>query len=99
MPVAPAFLNVSRSAKGQRWQARLQDQRAADAMAQRHELPEVLCRVLAGRDVGIEEAEAFLNPTLRNLMPQPSAFRDMEKGAERLAAAIRTGDRIGIKKV
>lgn len=95
MNVAP-FLNVARSAKGQRWQARLPDQRVAEAMAQRHDLPELLCRVLAGRGVGIEEAEAFLNPTLRMLMPQPSAFRDMEKGAERLAAAIRTGEKIGI---
>jgi single-stranded-DNA-specific exonuclease len=65
-------------------------------MAQRHELPDLLCRVLAGRGVGIDDAEAFLNPTLRMLMPQPSAFRDMEKGAERLAAAIRTGEKIGI---
>jgi single-stranded-DNA-specific exonuclease len=95
MTPAP-FLNVTRSAKGQRWQARLTDQRAAEAMAQRHDLPELLCRVLAGRGVGIDEAEAFLNPTLRTLMPQPTAFRDMEKGAERLAHAIRLGEKIGI---
>ncbi|MBL8791621.1 MAG: single-stranded-DNA-specific exonuclease RecJ [Rhizobiales bacterium] len=92
----PAFLNVSRSAKGLRWQSRLADQRIAEAMAQRHELPEILCRVLAGRNVPLEEAEGFLNPTLRTLMPQPTAFRDMEKGAERLAAAIRSGEKIGI---
>lgn len=91
-----AFLNVNRSAKGQRWVARLQDTRTAEAMAQQHELPEILCRVLAGRGVGIDEAEAFLNPTLRTLMPQPSAFRDMEKGAARLAQAIRSGEKIGI---
>jgi single-stranded-DNA-specific exonuclease len=89
-------LNVTRSAKGLRWQARLADQRIAEAMAQRHELPDILCRVLAGRSVALDEAEAFLNPTLRTLMPQPSAFRDMEKGAERLAAAIRSGEKIGI---
>ncbi|MBK8771590.1 MAG: single-stranded-DNA-specific exonuclease RecJ [Rhizobiales bacterium] len=93
---APAFLNVTRSAKGQRWQARLQDVRVAEAIAQRHDLPELLCRVLAGRGVGIDDAEAFLNPTLRSLMPQPATFRDMEKGAERLAAGIRNGEKIGI---
>ncbi|MFT3672122.1 single-stranded-DNA-specific exonuclease RecJ [Aestuariivirga sp.] len=92
----PAFLNVSKSAKGLRWQARLADQRVAEAMAQRHELPEILCRVLAGRNVPLEDAEGFLNPTLRTLMPQPGVFRDMEKGAERLAAAIRAGEKIGI---
>lgn len=95
MTPAP-FLNVSRSAKGQRWQARLADQRAAEAMGQQHDLPELLCRVLAGRGVAIDDADAFLNPTLRTLMPLPSAFRDMEKGAERLATAITTGEKIGI---
>ncbi|MFO1034866.1 MAG: single-stranded-DNA-specific exonuclease RecJ [Hyphomicrobiales bacterium] len=65
-------------------------------MAQRHDLPDILCRVLAGRGVGLDEAEAFLNPTLRTLMPPPAALRDMEKGAARLAAAIRGGERIGI---
>lgn len=59
-------------------------------------MPEILGRVLAGRGVGIEEAEAFLNPTLRGLMPQPAALRDMEKGAERLADAIMGVEKIGI---
>ena len=91
-----AFLNVVRSAKGQRWSARLHDTRIAGAMAQLHDLPEILCRVMANRGVGAEEAEAFLNPTLRALMPQPSTFRDMEKGAVRLALAVRSGEKIGI---
>ena len=95
MTAAP-FLNVTRSDKGQRWQARLPDQRLAEAMAQQHDLPDILCRVLAGRGVASEDAEVFLNPTLRTLMPQPSAMRDMEKGAQRLAAAIATGEKIGI---
>ena len=44
--------------------------------------------MLAARGVGVDEAEAFLNPTIRTLMPQPSALQDMEKGAARLAEAI-----------
>ena len=91
-----SFLNVERSATGRRWQPRLEDGRIAEAISQRHDLPEIIGRVLAGRGVGIEEAEAFLNPTLRGLMPQPSALRDMEKGAERLALAITTGEKIGV---
>jgi single-stranded-DNA-specific exonuclease len=52
--------------------------------------------VLAARGVGVEEAEAFLNPTIRTLMPQPSALQDMEKGAARLAEAIMAGEKIGV---
>ena len=91
-----AFLNVERSATGRRWLPRLEDSRAAEAISQRHDLPDILGRVLAGRGVGIDEAEAFLNPTLRGLMPQPSVLRDMEKGAARLAGAVTSGERIGV---
>ena len=91
-----AFLNVERSAQGRRWKARLEDARTAEAISQRHELPEILGRVLAARGVGVDEAEAFLNPTIRTLMPQPSALRDMEKGAARLAEAIVAGEKIGV---
>ena len=90
------FLNVARSATGRRWKPRLEDSRLAEAIAERHELPEILGRVLAARGVGLDEAEAFLNPTLRALMPQPSALRDMERGAERLADAIVGHEKIGV---
>ena len=90
------FLNVERSVSGRRWVSRLADERLAEAISQRHELPEILGRVMAARGVALDDAEAFLNPTLRNLMPQPSALRDMEKGAQRIADAIFTKSKIGI---
>ena len=92
----PAFLDVEKSVKGQRWVARLDDQRLAQTIAEKNELPEILGRVMAARGVTSDEAEAFLNPTLRSLMPQPSAFMDMEKGAARLAEAITKKEAIGI---
>jgi single-stranded-DNA-specific exonuclease len=94
--VSRAFLNVERSASGRRWVPRLEDSRIAEAIAQKHELPDIVARVLAGRGVGSEEAEQFLNPTLRGLMPQPTALRDMEKGAERFADAVQRGETIGV---
>jgi single-stranded-DNA-specific exonuclease len=90
------FLDVNRSVSGRRWIARLDDERLAEAISQRHELPEILGRVMAARGVALDDAEAFLNPTLRNLMPQPSALRDMEKGAQRIADAIIAKTKIGI---
>ena len=90
------FLEVDRSVSGRRWVPRLTDSRLAEAISQRHELPEILGRVMAARGVGLDEAEAFLNPTLRNLMPQPSVLKDMEKGAACVADAIMAGSRIGI---
>jgi single-stranded-DNA-specific exonuclease len=90
------FLDVERSIGGRRWMPRLQDERLAQAIAERHELPEILGRVMAARGVGLDEAEAFLNPTIRSLMPLPAALKDMEKGATRLVEAIIAQTRIGI---
>ncbi|TVR96830.1 MAG: single-stranded-DNA-specific exonuclease RecJ [Rhodospirillales bacterium] len=82
------LLGVVRSASGRRWLARGIDERVALAIAQRLEVPEVVGRILAGRGVDLGEAEAFLNPTLRQALPDPSRLVDMDKGAERLARAI-----------
>jgi single-stranded-DNA-specific exonuclease len=90
------LLGVARSASGRAWRSRLLSNRDALAIAERHELPEILGRVLAGRRVKLEDVEGFLNPTLRTTMPQPSALRDMEPGAERLAQAIMRGEKIAI---
>lgn len=90
------FLNVARSLSGRSWRPRLADDRLALAIAQKHALPEVLGRVLAGRGIAIEDAERHLRPTLRELMPATSRLNDLEPGAERLAHAVRTGEHIGV---
>ena len=67
------LLGVETSLRGRRWEMRGGDERLALALSQRLGLPEILGRVLAGRGVGLEEAEGFLNPTLRDLLPDPSS--------------------------
>jgi single-stranded-DNA-specific exonuclease len=90
------FLGVERSLGGRRWVARPVDSRLALALAQRLELPELVGRLLAARGVGLDEAEAYLAPTLRAQLPDPSSFLDMDRAAARLAAAIRGGEAIAI---
>lgn len=92
----PAFLGVESSITGRRWKARNSDERLALALAQAHGLPELVGRLLAGRGVGVEEAERFLTPTLRAFMPDPSVLRDMDVAAERLARAIRDGEKVAV---
>lgn len=97
-PVPRAFLSVESSVSGQRWVSRLDQagQNRALAIAQLHGMPELLARVLAGRGVGVDEAPAFLDPTIRSLMPDPASLTDCEAAAARLARAIAAGERIAI---
>jgi len=64
------------------------------AMAQRLNMPEIVGRVMAARGVGLEDARNFLYPTLRDLLPDPSRFKDMEAACERLSQAVMMGDTI-----
>jgi len=48
------------------------------------------------RGVAIETVGSFLNPSLRDLLPDPAVLQDMEKAATRLADAVRSGQTIGI---
>jgi single-stranded-DNA-specific exonuclease len=92
------YLGVSRSAAGRAWRARLDPAREAVAasIAQRLGAPDLLARVLAGRDVGPDAAEAFLAPSLRADMPDPSRLADMDRAAARLADAVGRGEAVAI---
>lgn len=91
-----AFLNVERSFDGKRWRPRLNDDRAALAISQQLDLPDALGRILAARGVDVSGAEAFLDPKLRDLLPDPSHLLDMDKAVDRIVAAINAGEKIGV---
>lgn len=97
-PVQRAFLGVEKSTLGNRWISRLDQagQNRALAMSQIHGLPDLISRVLAGRGVSVEDAQAFLDPTIRSLMPDPYTLTDCEKAARRLAHAIGNGETVAI---
>ncbi len=93
-----SFLGVSRSALGRAWRDRLdaRGQARALAIAQRHGLPELLARVLAGRGIEADDALAYLDPTVRQLLPDPHTLTDMEAAATRLARAVEKGETVAI---
>ena len=95
---APALLGVERSARFYRWVERLDPGRAlaATAISQAHGLPELLGRVLAARGAETHTVSRHLDPSLRTLLPDPARLRDMEKAAERFAAAIRAKEPIAV---
>lgn len=66
------------------------------AIAQRHGLPEILGRVLAGRGLEPADVPRFLEPRLKDALPDPSHLADLDRVAARLADAVCEGERIGI---
>lgn len=92
-----AFLGVSSSLTGRRWVGPDAGAvRLAEAMEQVTGLPDALCRILVARGVPPEEAERYLAPALRDLLPDPMGLRDMEPAAERLIRAVERGERVAV---
>ncbi len=85
-----AFLGVERSLTGRRWVERLDAEgaRQAAAIAQRHQLSDIVARVLAGRGVAPDDVPSFLDPALKRLLPDPSVLTDLDKAAARIADAV-----------
>jgi single-stranded-DNA-specific exonuclease len=92
------FLGVAQSACGRSWRDRLDARGAAQALAmtQRHGVPELLARVLAGRGVAVDAVASFLDPTVRSLMPDPHVLTGMHGAAERIADAAQRGEQVAI---
>ncbi|MBV9287480.1 MAG: single-stranded-DNA-specific exonuclease RecJ [Hyphomicrobiales bacterium] len=92
------FLGVEASALGRPWRPRLDraGELRALALAQVGGQDELIARVLAGRGVAPEAAERHLDPTLRDLMPDPLVLSDMEAATERLKRAVERRERVAI---
>ncbi len=92
------FLGVEHSATGRTWRDRLGDRGStlAAAIAQRHGVPDLLARIIAGRGIALDEVEAFLDPSIRRLMPDPFDLTDMVAAAERIADAMARGEQVAI---
>jgi single-stranded-DNA-specific exonuclease len=92
------FLGVENSATGRAWRDRLDERGAARALAiaQRHEIPELLARILAGRNIEADAVDAFLDPTIKGSMPDPNVLTAMPEAATRIADAMTRGESIAI---
>ena len=93
---ASHFLGVSNSLSGKAWRQRPTDDQLAAEHSRRLKAPDVVGRMLAARGVKVDEAELFLNPTLKDLFPDPSSFADMDKAAEVILDSIIAGKKVAV---
>ena len=92
-----SFLGVDVSLTGRKWVGPgVEIERASEVLLQQTAMPQALCQVLARRDVSAADAEQFLAPSLRDLLPDPRSLRDMEKAATRFLAAVKARQRIAV---
>ncbi len=86
-------LNITRSILGQPWRWRMLE---ADASDPGFAPDDLVTQLLLARGCPREALDAHKAPSIRGFMPDPSIFRDMDCAAERLADAVRTGEKVTI---
>jgi len=92
-----AFLGVESSATGRRWVGpSAEADRLAEGLAQEAGLPLPLARILVARGVTAAEAAGFLEPQLRELLPDPRSLKDMGAAAARFLKAVEGRERIAV---
>ena len=97
MPVAPqeVFLGVTQSIRGRKWDARC-DQEALQDYQTETGLSRLEAALLCGRDIPAPQAQVFLDPTLRETLPDPSTLQDMDNAAARILDGMAAGEIIWI---
>ncbi len=92
-----AFLSVDASLTHRRWIGpSAEADRLAEFMVQETHLPMPLARILVARGVAPLDAQRFLEPTLRDLLPDPRSLKDMERAAARFLTALQTREPIAV---
>jgi single-stranded-DNA-specific exonuclease len=93
---APTRVAEALSLTGRHWIYREADERQVAALSQKYDVSGLLAQVLASRGISVDEAEQFLNPSLKASLPDPSHLLDMDRAVERVAGAVMSGERIAI---
>lgn len=103
MAAAGAFLGIRQSATGARWQEARRavndtdlDRLSRGLTEAYDDMPLPVARLLAARGIDRDQLPSFIEPKLRDLLPDPSRFKDLNKAVARLADCVEAGEPIGV---
>ena len=84
------------SVSGKSWILKKYNQEDLNFIKETFSLDEMTSKLLSIRNIKKEEINSFLNPSIKNFLPNPSNLIDMEKSTLRTFNAISNNEKIGI---
>ncbi len=84
------------SVLGKNWISKRYNEDQVNFLKENFDLSEIVSKLIAIRNISIEEVKLFLNPKIKNFLPNPFILKDMEKAADRTVKAIENNEKIGI---
>ena len=78
------------------WDIEKFDERSILYFSQKHNIPYLLAKLLLIRNITDDNVVNFLNPNIKNNLPNPFLLKDMTKAVDRITLAITKNENIGI---
>ena len=88
-------MNVE-SVTGKKWLLKAANQENVNFLKENFYLDEITAKLLTLRNIKKEEISNFLNPSIKNILPNPNILLDMEKATLRTVKTIIDKEKIGI---
>ena len=88
--------DVTLSERGLTWRWRCDDEHEIANISKQGGVDNLTARLLAGRGVPADDVDNFLQPKLRDFLPNPSTLKDMDKAAEHIVSAMQSGKSITV---
>ena len=88
--------NIGKSASNYKWLELLFDERKSEFIRQKYSLSPVISKILATKDLEIEEIPHFLNPTIKYCLPNPFDLLDMDVACDKIISSIKEGKKITV---
>ena len=86
----------SLSVSGKNWILRKFNQEKLDYLKENFSLDEITSKLLSIRQIKEDDVISFLNPSIKNFLPNPNNLIDMNKSTLRAVKAISESEKIGI---
>ena len=84
------------SVTGKTWVSKNYSSAKVNFLKDNFNLSEIISKLIAIRDIKIEDVNLFLKPKIKNILPNPFILKDMEKTVNRTVHAINKNQKIGI---
>ncbi len=84
------------SVTGKNWIFKKFDQEKIVYLKDNFSLDEITAKLLVIRNIKKEDINSFLNPSIKNFLPNPNCLLDMEKSSSRTVEAIKNKEKIGV---
>ena len=88
--------NNFRSFTNKRWKLKEFNERDAELISQNYNFDFLLAKLFSIRNIDIDQIGAYINPSLKEHMPDPNTITDMEKGVARVIEAITDNEKIAV---